>query len=207
MTARRLWLVSTVLAASAVAWALVVAQTRGMPGTGVWPYELLWIAMTVAMMLPPATPMLLLVDRLSRAAVPLFALGYLLIWVGFGLVAYLVGRLVSWNDVGVLLVAIGAYQLLPFRHACLRRCRNPLAFLRAHADHGPLRTGIAHGGVCIGCCAGLMVLLLGVGAMSVAWMGAIAGVILAEKLLPGSERLAVPSAVGLIATGAWIGLA
>jgi len=33
---------------------------------------------------------------------------------------------------GMLLLAAGAYQLTPIKHACLRRCRSPLAFLGTH---------------------------------------------------------------------------
>ena len=40
--------------------------------------------------------------------------------------------LVATNAIlgGSLLLAAGVYQLTPIKHACLRRCRSPLAFLR-----------------------------------------------------------------------------
>ena len=40
--------------------------------------------------------------------------------------------LVATNAIfgGLLLLAAGVYQLTPIKHACLRHCRSPLAFLR-----------------------------------------------------------------------------
>jgi len=207
VTARRIGLVSALLGVVVLAWALVLKQTDGMMAAGIWPYLSLWVVMTVAMMLPSAAPMLLLVDRLSSsAATPLFAVGYLLAWTAFGAAAYWIGSLFAWPATGALLVAAGVYQVLPLKHACLRRCRNPLGFLRDHAGESPLRVGIIHGAYCVGCCAGLMVVLLALGMMNVVWMALVAAAVLAEKLLPGGERLAPASAVVLVASGAWIGL-
>jgi predicted metal-binding membrane protein len=205
VTARRIGLGSALLGVFVLAWALVLVQTNGMMAAGIWPYLSLWVVMTVAMMLPSATPMLLLVDRLSGAsATPRFLGGYLIAWTAFGAAAYLVGSLVAWPATGALLIAAGVYQLLPVKQACLRRCRNPVGFLREHAGEGPLRVGVVHGATCVGCCAGLMVVLLGLGMMNVLWMALVGAAILAEKLLPHGERLAPLSALALVASGTWI---
>jgi predicted metal-binding membrane protein len=206
VTARRLGLGSAVLGASTLAWAVVIVQTGGM-AMGFWPYVGAWVAMTMAMMLPSATPMLLLVDRLSPGATPLFLLGYVASWTLFGIAAYSVGSALSWPATGWLLLAAGLYHVLPFKRSCLRHCRNPLAFLRAHAGDGPFRTGVAHGAFCIGCCAGLMVVLIALGMASILWMALVAAAILAERLLPGGEQLATLVAFGLIGTGVWLVLA
>jgi predicted metal-binding membrane protein len=195
-----------VLGAATLAWAVLIVQTNGM-AMGFWPYLGAWVAMTVAMMLPSATPMLLLVDRLSPGATPPFLLGYLAVWTLFGVAAWSIGSAITWPATGWLLVVAGLYHVLPFKRSCLRRCRNPLSFLRAHADDGPLLTGVAHGVFCIGCCAGLMVLLIALGMASVLWMALVAAALLAERVLPGGEQLAAAIAVGLVGTGVWLVLA
>src|SRR5437870_5321546 len=92
----------------------------------------------------------------------------------------LLAALVAW----VVVVAAGAYQLTPLKRACLRRCRNPLAFVRAHAGESALRMGATHGAHCVGCCAGLMVVLFALGVMSLLWMGVVAAIVAAEKVAP-----------------------
>src|SRR5947209_6878167 len=126
MTVRRIGNGSVLLATVVLAWAVVVTQSDSLMMGGAGAYLALWTAMTVAMMLPSAAPMLLLVDRLSRGATPLFALGYLVAWTAFGVGAYLVTSQLHWRTTAALLVAAGLYQVLPLKRACLRRCRNPL---------------------------------------------------------------------------------
>jgi predicted metal-binding membrane protein len=219
MTKQALGVGSALIGVSLGAWAIVVQQTRGMDmgpsgdlGGLAW-YAGLWLAMTAAMMLPSATPTVLLVDRLSPPATPCFLLGYLLAWSAYGLAAYGLARaavaagLFHSGAAGPLIAAAGLYGLTPLRRACLRRCRNPLAFLVRHASLGPARTGVLHGAYCVGCCAGLMVVLFAVGMMSVFWMIVVAALIAAEKLAPFGERLVTPVSVALIATGSWLVLA
>lgn len=212
MTARRLGVASAVLALALAGWAVVVLQTRGMDAGptldvgGFGFYVVMWVGMTAAMMLPSVAPTLLLVDRFSRRATPHFATGYLLTWTAIGICAYalvraVTGTHVGWQLTGPLLVLAGVYQLTPLKNACLRRCRSPLAFLRAHAGAAPLRTGAAHGAYCVGCCAGLMLVLFAVGVTSVFWMAVVAAAVAAEKVAPFGERLTRPVAVTLIATG------
>ena len=45
-----------------------------------------------------------------------------------------------------------------------------------------LRVGLHHGATCVGCCWGLMIVLVAVGVMNLAVMAALAVVIFAEKL-------------------------
>ncbi len=206
MTARRIGFGSIGLGLVVVAWAIVIARSDGMVG-GFGSYLGLWTAMTVAMMLPSAAPMLLLVDRLSHEAMPPFALGYLLAWTAFGAAAYAVSSRIHWHATAAVLIAAGVYQVLPFKRACLRRCRNPLGFLRDHAREPPLVVGVRHGGYCVGCCAGLMSGLLALGMMNIVWMALAAAAVLAEKTLPGGDRLAPLSAIGLVGAGAWLVLA
>jgi predicted metal-binding membrane protein len=106
---------------------------------------------------------------------------------------------------GLLFIAVGLYQLAPLKHACLRRCRSPLAFVleRWHdGTAGALRMGAEHGAYCLGCCAFLMALLFVGGVMNLLWAAAIAAFVLVEKLAPAGE--AVARAAGLLAVGAGV---
>ncbi|MET3920450.1 putative metal-binding membrane protein [Arthrobacter sp. UYEF20] len=121
--------------------------------------------------------------------------GYLLAWVGFGVLAFaaaalsalLAGNaadLAPWVGAGAL-AAAGVYQLTPIKDFCLRHCRSPVAFLlHVSGFKGRLRdvrVGMYHGVYCVGCCWGLMVVLIAVGVMNLAWMAAITVVIFLEK--------------------------
>ena len=215
-----------VLVAALVAWAVAVEQMRGMdagPGTDLgsfgW-FAGIWLTMTVAMMLPSAAPATLMFSRLGRASeTALFVGGYLLAWTAFGATAYVVSHLaralapsfVAWDDrgpwvAGAALTAAGLYQLTPLKTSCLRNCRSPVGFLlRRRGGHlAAVRVGLGHGGYCVGCCAGLMLALFALGIMSVFWMAVAAAAILVEKTLPRGEALARVLAVSLVALGAWI---
>jgi len=107
---------------------------------------------------------------------------------------------------GGALVAAGLYQLTPLKTACLRHCRSPLHFLlRGRAGAlGSLWMGVEHGGICVGCCIGLMLALFALGVMSLFWMTVVAAAILIEKALPGGEALARVLSVLLVALGIWV---
>ena len=181
--------------------------------------------MTAAMMLPSALPMLLLVRRTAPEPLSTWfsAAGYLAAWTVFGLAAYGLYRLLAavadgvlaWDRAGrwaagAAIAAAGAYQLTPLKNACLRHCRSPLGFLlhrRRDGAAGAAELGARHGLYCIGCCAGLMLVLFAVGVMSVFWMAVIAAVIFTEKVLPGGTRISQPLAVALLGLGLLIAVA
>ena len=52
-----------------------------------------------------------------------------------------------------------------------------------------------------------MVVLFALGVMSLTWMAAVAGVILAQKVLPWGERLTRVFAVAFIGVGIWVAAA
>ena len=179
-----------------------------------------WVVMMAAMMLPSAAPLVLLYRAAGaggRAAntVPLVA-GYLLAWAGFGALVYAaqqaLGAVVLTSPalgdarpyaVAAILAVAGVYQFTPLKQACLRQCRAPLDFLMQHwrgpGAFGALRLGVEHGAYCIGCCWGLMAVLVVAGAMSLIWVVLIALIVFAEKLMPFGER-------GAQLTGAGLGL-
>ena len=169
----------------------------------------MWWVMMVAMMLPSATPMLLLFARVNRTqkvrdrpyvATGFFAAGYLTAWGGFGLLAAglqwgleqldLLGPMMTatnyWLGGGILLAA-GLWQLTPLKGVCLRHCRSPLSFLAQQWRPGRLgafRMGIEHGVYCLGCCWFLMGLLFFGGIMNLFWIAGLALFVLLEKTIP-----------------------
>jgi len=190
---------------------------------------LMWWVMMAAMMLPSALPMTLTFATVNRRRrelgtpyVPtaVFVAGYLLAWGAFSLAATAAQwaleqsallsptmRLSSPLAGGLVFVAAGLYQLTPLKHACLRRCRSPLAFVLEHwheGTAGALRMGAVHGAYCLGCCALLMALLFVGGVMNLLWAAAIAAWVLLEKVLPRGEALARLAGVVAIACGLWM---
>ena len=180
----------------------------------------MWAVMMAAMMLPAATPTILLVDALARQqaigsqATGLFTAGYLVVWCGFSVLATglqwgLVRAALLGEDmasaspmlVGVLLIAAGIYQWTPLKEACLAHCRAPFDFLTRHWGGGPFRAGLHHGLFCLGCCWMLMVLLFAFGLMNLLWIAALALLVLIEKVLPIGGRMSHVTGVALVAWG------
>jgi len=197
------------LTAALACW-IVAFRGMSMMG-GVGPFLGVWVTTMAAMMLPSAAPMVVAYAQLgrARASTPAFVLGYLTVWTAYGLAAYAIGmELPNWSWLaGAGLVLAGLYQLTPFKAGCLRRCRAPLGFVtrRWRAGRlGALSMGVEHGGWCAGCCTGLMLALFALGMMNLAWMAAVALLILAEKALPGGDRLAPATGLALIAAGALV---
>ncbi|MDX0467156.1 DUF2182 domain-containing protein [Sinorhizobium medicae] len=189
----------------------------------------MWTVMMVGMMLPSATPMILLYARVGRqsrkedkpfAATGFFAGGYLLAWAGFALVAtlgqwllegtLLTPALASASGVfsGVVLVTAGLYQWTPLKDACLSQCQTPIVFLHRNGGFrrdpgGATRIGFRHGLYCVGCCWALMALLFVGGIMNVLWIAAIAIFVLAEKVFFPNRTLSRLAGTVLLALGGW----
>jgi predicted metal-binding membrane protein len=102
---------------------------------------------------------------------------------------------------GVVMSA-GIYQLTPLKDFCLRHCRSPVAFLLHVSSYKgrlrDLRVGLYHGLYCIGCCWGLMVVLIAVGVMNLAGMAVIAITVLLEKSWSKGRALSRIVGVALI---------
>jgi len=189
----------------------------------------MWAVMMVAMMLPSAAPVTLLVASIARkradagsaaagASTALFVFGYLALWFGFAAaatvlqwaldVAGLLSEEMAFGNAvlaGGVLVAAGVYQWTPLKEACLRHCRSPLDFLMFHwreGTLGALTSGMRHGAFCLGCCWMLMALLFVGGIMNLLWIGAIALLVLIEKTLPWGGRMSRVTGALLVAWGA-----
>ena len=182
---------------------------------------LMWWLMMVAMMLPSATPAILLYARVresrgdesSIAQTPVFLAGYLSIWLLFSILAAFAQGLLAgpsmtlgnrWAE-SALLIAAGVYELTPLKKGCLTRCRSPAELLTRHwrpGWGGAVRLGVLHGADCLGCCWMLMALLFVGGVMNLAWIAALTLLILAEKLVPGGRNVARVTGIALLVWGA-----
>lgn len=234
----------SLLGVATLAWYYLWREASGMaamPGqdtmvmaaaSRVWSFEwlaptfVMWTIMMAGMMLPSASPAILLYGAMARGhrgrgstlpSVWLFASGYLAVWAGFSLVvtvlqaALQAGGLVSammvssspWLTASLLLVA-GVYQWLPAKDACLEKCRDPLQFFLFRwrpGAAGAFRMGVEHGAFCTGCCWALMLLLFMAGVMNLLWVALIAGFVLVEKLLPAGRWTGRLAGLAMLAAG------
>ncbi len=190
---------------------------------------LMWSVMMVGMMVPSATPMILLfsvVARKSRsqgkpfAPVSAFVAGYVAVWGGFSLGATtLQGILEQWALLsptmaskspllgGLLLIGAGLYQWTPLKNACLKHCRSPLQFITTSwrtGTGGAFRMGVEHGAFCLGCCWVLMGLLFIGGVMNLLWIALIAAFVLVEKVMPRGAQAGRLSGLLLVLAGAYV---
>ncbi|MGH7477854.1 MAG: DUF2182 domain-containing protein, partial [Longimicrobiales bacterium] len=239
----RALLTAGVVVASLAAWVWLVREAAtmsgmahmAMPDLRVWSLAelgalvVMWAVMMTAMMLPSATPTILLFASVQRArrarrnvAVPaaIFVGGYLLVWTGYASLAALAQwtlhaaamlspAMAATSPVlgGVILLAAGLYQWSPVKQVCLSRCHSPFGFVAREwreGARGALVMGMRHGSFCVGCCALLMTLLFVAGVMNLLWVAALAVLVLAEKTLPGGRWIA--RGAGLLLTGAGIWL-
>jgi predicted metal-binding membrane protein len=198
-----------------------IRETAGLAG--------MWSIMMVAMMLPSVAPVILLFAGVTRrrrqqgvlaAPVAVFVLGYLLVWVGFAIVAALGQSLLHSAALlsptmassspllgGALLIVAGAYQWLPAKGACLSHCRSPLGFFSLEwreGSTGALVMGLRHGSYCVGCCWALMALLFVAGVMNLLWVAVIAVFVLAEKVVPNGRLLGRITGALLVVWGLWL---
>jgi predicted metal-binding membrane protein len=190
---------------------------------------LMWAVMMVAMMVPSASPVILLFAEINRRrnqsqatflSTGRFLLGYLTAWTGFSVVA----TLAQWGLLtaalvspmmestskalgGGLLLGAGLFQFSPLKYACLAHCRSPMGFLATEwrdGSGGAFRMGLKHGGYCLGCCWALMALLFAVGVMNLLWVAAISGFVLLEKIASTNQWVSRLGGLAFIALAAWI---
>ncbi len=190
----------------------------------------MWWVMMIAMMTPSAAPVLLLYTAIKRAgaqagSAPLLSLlflsGYLLVWAFFSAIATALqwwlettghsdGPMMSLSSRalgGALLLAAGAYQFTPYKHACLSHCRLPVQFLTAHNRTGlagAVLMGAHHGTFCLGCCWALMLLLFAGGIMNLYWIAGLALFVLAEKTFPKPRFFTAGSGALLMLAGSYV---
>jgi predicted metal-binding membrane protein len=229
-----------------VCWAWIALMAHDMYGdmlgssawmmTAAWdvPHLLLlwamWAVMMTGMMLPSASPLVLLYAGALRSSGDVrvgrktyaIAAGYVLVWALFSVAATALQRVLSSMLVltpmmepatpeaaAILLAVAGLYQLTPLKRACLRVCRSPLSYLLQHwrsSTFGAFRLGARHGAYCLGCCWALMLLLFAGGVMNLVVIVALTLWVLAEKLAPFGEQTARVSGVALLALALWVAI-
>ncbi len=237
------------IAIAVLAWSAVILQAGGMQGANTtdpkagllmtaeggwrWPvfadaavFLTSWVVMMAAMMLPSATPMIMLYDAVRRnffwtgeKGIPasLFALVYLALWSAFGAPVWAAGVLLDLtarnhpalssllpHALVLILIAAGAYQFSRWKRVCRRVCQNPLSFLIRHWRNGylgTLKVACEHAAYCVGCCWALMIVLVAAGAMALHWVLLIAAAVFAEKIFPLGEWTSRIVGVALIALG------
>ncbi len=197
-----------VLVVAAVAWILVIDQSRSMGDMAMGlgspaSFAAGWLLMMAAMMLPTALPLVFEFARQSerrvgwQVATGLLSATYLAVWLAFGVAAYLVydALRMPWPDQrmigGASLVLAGIYAVTPFKRSSEARCRELCAL------HGPLPfnlrrsavlVGARYGLSCVGCTAALMIAAVLIGMSSLGWMAVLSGLVLFYKLAPVSGR-------------------
>jgi predicted metal-binding membrane protein len=118
---RRTWALAVLLGAAAICWVIAIRRMSGMDmGASTrlgsfGSFALVWLVMMAAMMLPGATPAALRRVRASGRllAAPVFAGGYLAVWVAAGLAVYALDRPHGTVAAGVAAIAAGGYELTP----------------------------------------------------------------------------------------------
>ena len=189
-----------------------------------WIVAVMWWVMMIAMMVPSATPLVLLYSKVLQqsgpstgryAATSLLLAGYLVVWLAFSVVAAtlqkmleptgLILEMMLWSRSAALsagvLAAAGLYQFSGLKRACLTQCRSPVGFLTRYARPGikaGFMLGMRHGAFCVGCCWLLMALLFVGGIMNLIWIAALMLFVLAEKLMPAGAAFGRVSGALLI---------
>lgn len=210
-------------------WRMVMA-----PATVAWSVRdfilmfAMWTVMMAGMMMPSASPLIVLYARVGRqaardgrtvAATGWFASGYLVAWTAFALgattaqwalqrAALLSPDMTAAGALAgaIVLIAAGAYQWTSLKDICLTHCQSPITFLQRHGGFrrdaaGAISLGIRHGAYCIGCCWMLMALLFVGGVMNLAWIAGLSILVLLEKVTPIGRTIARVAGLALIVAG------
>jgi len=236
--------VACVILLAGLGWAYLALLTAGMNGpssafdvlcramgdstlrpTSVALIALMWGAMTLAMMLPSAAPMIFTYAEIADTAARkgerivspfVLAAGYTVIWLGFALLATVaqvaLTRLALLDSgpasasglfSGAIFVTAGVYQFSALKHACLHQCQHPFPFFFANwktTPRGVFRLGVKQGLFCLGCCWAMMLVMFAVGVMNVIWMAGLGIVMTIEKIGSG-RRFSHAVGVVLIVAG------
>lgn len=202
------------LTAAAASWIELIRGAGMDPGVDAGLFVGMWLAMVGAMMLPTIEPMVVAHFALTRplpgavraARTAAFVVPYLLLWSSAGVLALALRTVALDRPVvgAALIAAAGLYQLGALKEACLRSCRSPLSFFLRYGESagswaGTLRLGLRHAALCFGCCVGLMVALVGAGAIELTWMAALGLLMLLEKVHPYGQQLSRAAGVALLA--------
>lgn len=176
------------------------------PGLGNWIFG--WSLMVLAMMLPPALPLLRASERLFQGRADRLSLlllvpaAFLAVWILSGALLFLLGSLgraglhllpaaANRPDIAAALaaIAVGLFQFTPLKMACMDACRSPTSIMMVTWKGGrprlsALRIGARYGLICVGCCWAMMLLAVLVGALMLPIMVVAALMMTLERMLP-----------------------
>lgn len=232
-TARNPLAWSAVFLLAALAWIPTLSQTLSMStlpmyGTmnlALLPFLLFWTLMMVGMMLPSLAPTVSMHLTSIRAStthfrthfstIGSFLVGYLLIWLMFGIPVYLLGLLGDYFIraaplLGIALgmgifVGAGVYQFTPLKRHTLTHCHVAVhierdeSFVPTNVSYG--KAGLLQGLSCLQYCGPLMLVMVAVGLMNLVWMLLLTAVIFVEKVWFDGNRLSSPLGIILIMYG------
>jgi predicted metal-binding membrane protein len=168
-------------------------------------FATMWLAMSVAMMIPTVLRPMMRAAQGSAWGAWRFALGFLVVWLVAGVPGYVMMNAVEWTAgwIATAWVVAGAYQLTPLMQRNLSTCRS----VRFAGD--PTRYGLRQGVRCVASCWPVMLAIM-VTAMAlpgtvlpVLALGAVTALLCWEKQ-PGTTARAVASvgmAMLLVAAG------
>lgn len=167
----------------------------------------MWSAMTFAIMLPSAAPMIMTYAEIADTAARkgerivspfVLAAGYLSVWLVFAVAATFVQLVLTRAALldagmapasglfsGAIFIAAGLYQFTALKHACLTQCQRPFPFLFSHwatTPRGVFKLGLSQGLYCLGCCWAMMLVMFAAGVMNLIWMAALGMVMTIEKI-------------------------
>jgi predicted metal-binding membrane protein len=189
----------------------------------------MWGAMTLAMMLPSAAPMIFTYAEIADTAARkgetvvspfMIASGYTAVWLGFAIFATLMqialmraelidASMASASGLfsGAILIGAGVYQFSALKHACLTQCQHPFPFFFTNwksTPRGVFRLGVKQGLYCLGCCWAMMLVMFAVGLMNVIWMAALGIVMAIEKIGTGKRFTQGVGAILIIIGAAFV---
>jgi predicted metal-binding membrane protein len=213
----------------AICRAVPIGAAVGIGGVAI--IAAMWVAMTLAMMLPTAGPMILTYAEIAETAArkgdrivspQMLIAGYLAVWFGFASLATVaqlgVMSLAAWPGMpgvavpvsALLFLIAGLYQFSALKQACLTACQRPFSFFFLNwtdRRSGVFRLGVRQGLYCLGCCWAMMLLMFAAGAMNAVWMALLGLVMLIEKMtvspLVGRSVGVAFTAAGLVILAAW----
>jgi predicted metal-binding membrane protein len=167
-------------------------------------FLLVWAAAMAAMMLPSELPLFRLAHATTQSTVQTGALvaGYAAVWLVVGLAAMALPELPA----AIVLGGAAIFQLTPLKRRCLDVCRSPLARVLhgwREGRAGAFRMGVENACWCLGCCAGLTLVLVALGMTNVVWLAVVGAAIYAEKAtragILASRVVALVLAIGAVA--------
>lgn len=182
------------------------------PGLAAAAWLVGWGLMAAAMMLPGAVPLVRDVGRAVRARGgsrerAFTVAGFLVVWGAFGVAVLVVVATAQGVASGLVLIAVGAYQLSPAKRRALGLCRSHARLLPSGWATGrdpsgdATRAGVSHGLSSVACCGPLMAAtaLVGMGAPALMLTAGLAMTV--EVAAPRGPRVTLPIGLVLIAAG------